>query len=310
MSMRSYKLKSYVPEESFLLGKDARFCRAAFEDCFVLDVNSVPTVIAACKEGDISGLSMSDTASLLHLFDGNAEPVILSIPRGTLIVYPAWQHLKFGLAFLLRGDIKSVEKAYQNAQRYAFSMIFDADETEEKDAQTSLARKLCTLSFYMEHLFGAKRETNVMAHILMIANLVGCRLHETSLSHTSVTLDELELDRLSAYLCCTFMTMRRYNGRILATDQKVEKSTHGPLNYGLKIQQSVRGRVARPTPFDLPTSEDVATFSTHPDFANYQIKESDGAISLHLPLRQKALLSSIAAYSTQTEITITLFPLN
>ena len=68
--------------------------------------------------------------------------------------------------------------------------------------------------------------------------------------------------------------------------------------------------MAKPTPFDLPTSEEVATFSTHPAFANYQIKESDGTISLHLPLRQKALLSSIAAYSTQTEITITLFPLN
>ena len=308
--MRSYKLKSYVPEENFLLGKDARFCRAAFENCFVLDLGSIPTVIAACKEGDISGLSMSDMASLLHLFNGNAEPLILSVPRGTLIVYPAWQHLKFGLAFLLRENVQAVEKAYQNAQRYAFSMVFDADETEEKDAQTSLARKLCTLSFYMEHLFGAKRETNALAHILMIANLVGCHLHETSLSHTNVTLDELELDRLSAYLCCTFMTMRRYNGKILATDQNDEFSTHAPLNYGLKIQQSVRGRVARPTPFDLPTSEDVATFSTHPAFANYQIKESDGTISLHLPLRQKTLLSSIAAHGTQTELTITLFPLN
>ena len=149
-----------------------------------------------------------------------------------------------------------------------------------------------------------------MAHIVMIANLVGCRLHETSLSHMNITLDELELDRLSAYLCCTFMTMRRYNGKILATDQKVEKSTHEPLNYGLKIQQSVRERLTMPTAFDLPTSEDVATFSTHPSFANYQIKESDGTISLHLPLRQKTLLSSIAAHGTQTELTITLFPLN
>lgn len=308
--MRSYKLKSYVPEENFLLGKDARFCRAAFENCFVLDLGSIPTVIAACKEGNITELSMSDMASLLHLFNGNAEPLILSVPRGTLIVYPAWQHLKFGLAFLLRENVQVVEKAYQNAQRYAFSMFFDADESEEKDAQTSLERKLCTLSFYMEHLFGAKRETNVMAHILMIANLVGCRLHETSLSHMNITLDEIELDRLSAYLCCTFMTMRRYNGKILATDQNDEFSTHASLNYGLKIQQSVRERLTMPTAFDLPTSEDVATFSTHPAFANYQIKESDGTISLHLPLRQKTLLSSIAAYSTQTEITITLFPLN
>ena len=308
--MRSYKIESYVPEETFLSGKDARFCRAAFENCFVLDLGSIPTVIAACKEGDITELSMSNMASLLHLFNGNAEPLILSVPRGTLIVYPAWLHLKFGLAFLLRENVKAVEKAYQNAQRYAFSMFFDADETEEKDAQKSLERKLCTLSFYMEHLFGAKRETNVMAHILMIANLVGCRLHETSLSHMNITLDELELDRLSAYLCCTFMTMRRYNGRILATDQNDEFSTHAPLNYGLKIQQSVRERLTMPTAFDLPTSEDVATFSTHPAFANYQIKESDGTISLHLPLRQKTLLSSIAAHGTQTELTITLFPLN
>jgi hypothetical protein len=163
-------------------------------------------------------------------------------------------------------------------------------------------------------LFGKDRQSNVMAHILMTANLVGCRVHEMSLSRVNITLDEQELERLCAYLFCVFMTMRRYNGKVSACqeDEKSEnaaKSTHVVQKYGLQIQQSVRERIAKSTAFDLPTEADIASFSTHPAFKDYKIEESDGTFRLHLPLRQKALLSSITASGVQKEITLVLFPL-
>lgn len=319
--MRSYKIESYVPEETFLTGKDARFCRAAFADCFVVDANNDYRIIAACRRGELVGtslakafsISMTDAASLLYLFNGSNDFFILPCPAGTLIVCPAWQRLELALAFFLKEDAQTVEKAYQNAQRYAFSMVFDAEQEREKDPQLDLEIKLCTLKFYMNRLFGAKRETNVTAQILMIANLVGCRLHEVSLSHTSITLDEREVEKLGAYLCCTFMTMRRYNGAISTSDKEEETpdfSTHVLQEYGLQIQQSVREKGTHPAAFDIPSNSEISSFASHPAFADFKTEESEGTLRLHLSLRQKALLSSITARGTEKEIIITLFPLN
>ena len=87
--MRSYKIESYVPEETFLAGKDARFCRAAFEDCFAVDVHNHFDIIAACRKGNLIGksladafsLSLSNVANLVHLFDGDSEFLALPCPK-------------------------------------------------------------------------------------------------------------------------------------------------------------------------------------------------------------------------------------
>lgn len=310
--MRSYKIESYVPEASFLSGKDARFCRAAFEDCFVLDFHNGPAIIASCRGTEQIEASMADTAALLTLFDGKNEFLILPSSRGTLLIYPAWPRLELALAFLLKEDVEEVEKSYQNAKRYAFSQIFETDGDTEINQRLNLEAKLCALEFYRDRLFGNKRETNVVAQILMISNLTGCKLHEMSLSRTNVTLDEREMEMLSAYLCCVFMTMRRYNGKVTTTDKTEENTdflTHVPQEYGLQIQQSVREIATRPTNFDLPSQADISSFATHPAFKNYKIEESGGVFRLCLSLKQKTFLSSIAARGNGQELILTLFPL-
>ena len=311
--MRSYKIESYVPEQNFYQGKDARFWSAAFEDCFVMDLHYGPNIIASCRGTDAIELSLSSTANLLTLFAVN-EPFVLPCKKGTLLIYPAWRHLEFALAFLFKESPQTVEKAYQTAQRYAFSTIFDADNKKDNSPQTELEAKLCMLHFYMSRLFGDKRETNAAAHILMIANLIGCRLHEMSVSRIDATLDEREMERLDAYLFCTFMTMRRYNGKVSALPDGDSDKTDGNLQhvlqeYGLRIQQSVREKITKPTVFDLPSQTDIESFAKHPAFASYQITEEDGTVCLHIPLKQKAVLSSISSRGAQRKMTVVLFPI-
>ena len=163
--MRSYKIESYVPEATFFSGKDARFCRAAFEDCFVLDLHNGPAIIASCRGTEQIETSMADTAALLTLFDGKNEFLILPSSRGTLLVYPAWPRLELALAFLLKEGVEEVEKSYQNAERYAFSQIFERDGNTEINQRLSLEAKLCALRFYTNRLFGVERETNITAQI-------------------------------------------------------------------------------------------------------------------------------------------------
>ena len=310
--MRSYKIESYVPEETFLAGKDARFCRAAFENCFVIDFSNGIKIIASCKEVDKIKTSMADVANVLAQPLDKKEFCILPSSAGTLLIYPAWQGLALSLAFLFKESVEEVEKAYQNAKRYAFSMVFDADDKSEINQRFNLETKLCVLDFYVKHLFGDERETNVTTQILMLANLVGCRLHKTSVSRISVNIDEREMEKISAFLCCAFMTMRRYNGRISTADETTENPSifaHVPQEYGIHIQQSIKERTARPTPFDLPNKADFASFATHPAFANYRIEETDGELRIHLPIKQKAFLSSVPACGREQELTLTLFPL-
>lgn len=317
--MRSYKIKSYVPEKTFLSGKDARFCRAAFENCFVVDIYNNERIIAAGSKGELIGqslakaFSLSHTASLLNLFNGSNEFLTLPSCEGTLLVYPAWHCLGLALVFHLKECAENVEKAYQNAKRYAFSMLFDSEAETKTNQRLNLELKLCTLEFYISRLFGDKRETNVTAQILMIANLVGCRLHEMSVAGVNATFDEQEIERLGAYLCCVFMTMRRYNGKISTTTETEENAaflTHAPQEYGIRIQQSVRERVTKFTAFDLPAQSDIEHFATHPAFLSYKIEETDGVLRLHLPIKQRALLSSVATRGRETELTLTLFPLS
>ena len=306
--MRSYKIESYVPEENFLSGKDARFCRTAFENAFVIDV-SKGTVIASTKKEHEIELSMSDVAELLTLFEGDKEFLTLPHAHGTLLVYPAWRHIGLCLGFLFRESAEEIEKALKNAQRYAFSTVFDDDNINQ---QLSLKFKLCVLQFYIEHLFGAKRETNATAQILMLANLLGCRLHEMSVSRVNVTLDERELEKLSAFLACAVMTMRRYNGRISASDESPENTrflTHVPQEYGICIQQNVKERIIRHSPFDVSSQTDVAVFATHPAFADYRIEDVDRTIRMHLPIKQKVLLSSLSTPKSERELVLMLFPL-
>ena len=315
MIMRSYKIESYVPEENFLRGKDARFCRAAFEDCFVVDVHKGIRVIASTRGEKNLEVSMADAANLLTRERGKKEILILPSSHGTLLFYPAWQSLGLSLAFFLPESPEEVEKAYQNAKRYAFSMVFNNEADEENNQNQQLETKLCVLDFYINSLFGDKRETNITAQILMLANLVGCRLHETTVSRMSINFDEREAEKISAFLCCVFMTMRRYNGRISTYDETADNSlnsTHVPQEYGICIQQSIKERITKEitktTLFDVPKQTDTAGFATHPAFSDYRIEEVDGAIRMHLPVKQKAFLSSVSMRGREQEITLTLFP--
>ena len=311
--MKSYKIESYVPEKDFLLGKDARFCRTAFEDAFVIDLDGKPSVIASLTGKNCLDVSMADAASLLTLFCGDCAFLLMPSSRGTLLIYPAWKGLGFGLAFLFGEDVEKIEKTYQNAQRYAFSTVFGADSDTKINQQLSLENKLSVLHFYMTRLFGESRETNAAAHVLMLANLFGCRLHETSLLCADATLDERELEKFDAFLSCVFMTMRRYNGEISAaagSNTSNANLMHVSQEYGVRIQQSLRKSTARNTSFGCLERADVASFAEHPAFKNYQIEESDGTFRLYIPLKKKAHLSSLFGQSMQKELIITLIPLH
>lgn len=313
MIMYNYKIESYVPEKSFLSGKDARFCRAAFEDCFVIDLRTPIRIIASCRENNTLDLSMADMAALLMMNGACDKPLMLPCPRGTLLIYPAWQALEMALAFLFKDPIEKIEKAYQNAQRYAFSMIFDTDEQKENSLFADLENKLCVLQFYMRNLFGKDRQVIASAHVLMLANLVGCQLHEMSVLRANITLNESELEKLGAFLACTFMTMRRYNGSVLASPKTKENTAFLPYveqKYGICIEQSMRQSIAKTDAFSLPSPTAFANFITHPVFANYRIEESDGSLRLHIPLNQKAILSSFSARRSRNEMVVLLFPIN
>lgn len=307
--MKKYTIQSYVPEENLLLGKDARFCRTAFEDCFVVDLHHTPNIIASCRGTKQIETSMAGTAALITLFEEKDKILILPCPHGTLLVYPAWPHLEMALAFLVKESVEEVEKAYQNAQRHAFSVIFTP---EGEPTNQSIETKLCVLDFYMKRLFLEGHQVNVAAQILMLANLLGCRLHEMSVSRLNVTLDEREAQTLSAYLACTFMTVRRQSGEVAASvegDKSPAILTHVEQEYGIRIQQTLKKRIEKAATRETFQTRETAPFQQHPAFQNYQIEENDTAFHIHIPLCKKATLSSFASIAGESEIVIFLFPL-
>ena len=214
------------------------------------------------------------------------------------------------LAFLVKESTTEVEKAYQNAQRHAFSTVFTPDGEPQNP---SLETKLCVLDFYMKRLFPEGHQVNVAAQILMLANLLGCRLHEMSASRVNITLDEREAQTLSAYLACTFMTMRRHPGEVAASvegDKNPAILTHVEQEYGIRIQQTLKKRFEKATACETFCGQEDAPFQHHPAFQNYQTEASDTVRHIHIPLRKKATLSSFASIGGESEILLSLFPLS
>ena len=208
--IRSYKIKSYVPEKSFLSGKDARFCRAAFEDCFVVDFHNEPSIIASCRGTKQIETSMADTAALLTLFSGKNEFLMLPCSLGTLLIYPAWPHLEIALAFLLKEEPEKVEKAYQNAKRYAFSTFFDTKEEYDKSPFEKLETKIHALDFYMRH-FRRCYGTSLLhfflqLFIILLCLITLCMIFSFFFSHICILICLTGLTGLIAlilwFLCC------------------------------------------------------------------------------------------------------------
>lgn len=318
--MRYFKIEQYVSEDIFFENKNDLLHKAAFADCFVVDICNEARILAACRSKPLTGrflcdalaLSAKDKAALLDLFHAKQTPLTLACDRGTLLCFPAWHSLDLSLVFLLEADLQTVEKRLKNAPRHANSPLFQKAEEQELITSQAIEKQLQTILFYTERLFGKEKEGNVVAQILMIANLVGCKLHKVSVERISTSISERELDSFSAYLFCALLTMRHFSGEISAVDsadQNFDFSAHAVQKYGLRIQQTTLSCVQKSTKFDTPQKEDVASFLHHPAFSAYRIEESEGGVCLTLPIGCGAVVFSLSAKTPTRAVKITLFPI-
>ena len=134
--MRYFKIEQYVSEDVFFENKNDFLHKAAFADCFVVDICNEARILAACRSKPLTGrflcdalaLSTKDKAALLDLFHAKQTPLTLACDRGTLLCFPAWRSLELALVFLLEADLQTVEKCLKNAPRHANSPLFEKAE--------------------------------------------------------------------------------------------------------------------------------------------------------------------------------------
>ena len=315
--MRYFKIQQYVSEDVFFENKNNLLHTAAFADCFVIDIHNDTKILAAYRESawienplwKAFALPESEKCALANLFHAKQDSLLLACHRGTLLCFPAWKTIGLALVFLLDADLQTVEKCFKNAQRSVNSPLFEKTETPKTNNGEAIQKQLQTILFYTERLLGKEKEKNVVAQILMIANLAGCKLHKVAVEQISTLIYEREFECFSAYLFCVLLTMRRFSGNISASDNlgKADFSTHVVPEYGLYIQQTAIPQMQKSTKFDTPTKEDVASFLHHPAFTRYQTEEKNGGICLTLPVGYSKTVFSLSTKTLTRAIKITLF---
>ena len=123
----------------------------------------------------------------------------LPIPAPTLLAL---------LRYLRRDDI-AVSPAVR--ARYPDTALPDGEICED----------VTRLFYYVDRIFddGTRFRIGLWSRMLLIAEFVGCRLDETGLSVTPPPLSCGDTARLTAFLLCAMLDLRRMDGRIRAENR-------------------------------------------------------------------------------------------
>ena len=62
--MRYFKIEQYVSEDVFFENKNDLLHKAAFADCFVVDICNEARILAACRSKPLTGCSLCDALAL------------------------------------------------------------------------------------------------------------------------------------------------------------------------------------------------------------------------------------------------------
>ncbi len=315
------KVKSYVPENTFFEAKEAHVRRRAFSNCLVVNLVDGARIVAGLQASTPVGRSLFDVFSFSDenakafsgIFSDTKTPLLFPCQNGSLLAVGAWPRLQLALVFCLDEKMEIAQRAYQNAQRRAFSNEHTLGQQGCVNEEENAEKGICEILHYVRHLFGEECEKGVAAQVLMIANLMGCRLHEISATCARLRVSDWDLQRMGAYLTCVFMTLRRFGGNVGVfeenADEKAVFSTHAPQQaYGLCIEQNTQ-RLHTEKNNARPSTELFESFATLPCFSDLEIETKEEGFTLHLPLYRGGPLGAVPFMGRARTLSFTFFPI-
>jgi len=214
-----FDLNSYLPESLLMRDKDQDHIRLSSEACAVLDPFDGYRVIACRGQGLSVGERFLPIRSLppaeqrfLDASLGQREHIFLQ--NGKLAVLLFSDFLSFTglcLAILPQGDARAIRRVLHFLGRDAFrSAPEHAEESVTPHAgDDALCRHMAELFYYLDRIGKPSASVDLRTRVQWLCNFTGIRLRDTRLPALSVSLTRAEEVRLTVFLLCLFLSLRR-----------------------------------------------------------------------------------------------------
>ncbi len=222
-------IKSYIPEDFFTAAKHTQSVRRCFEDLVIVDpADRYRAVTWRCHTDTKGGrflpkreieasefdflertLPFSDRAVLADR-SGRAVLVWADLLQSAGVLVFMRPHLSAGRVALALGQMERRD--------LPLSPRMQAQEKPAKTLDTTENSILAEQLFYMDRIMKHDISCGIWAHSVTVANFVGCFLKRVSPGIDRLLISDTDAKRLTAFLLCAFLSLRRRDGSYMAAD--------------------------------------------------------------------------------------------
>lgn len=300
------RLEAYVPERVFFEGKNLASERLCQEEAAVIDVASGYRLLVRHRLADEQGNDLFSAFGIgrsertfLERSLGGHKRLLLHGDCGEVLILADWIS-ETGLLLALRlPEMRGVFRqalGLMRREEIVFSPFVGEAPQGSAAAIDAAIEHLSELFFYLDRILSPDRSIGLMTRVSLIGSFVGCRVFGEALPVDFPALQSRDTARLSAFLLCSLITLRRQNNPVIATGEgnAVMHRTFGcRLDYGEPECDSDGAQVASPDAVSRVTKRPHAdwreteldfSFLEHEAFREYAVEWKQGSLSLQAPL--------------------------
>ena len=284
------RVESYIPELLYFQNKHQSGTRRIREDLAVLDGAQDLCVLAGRgripRQGEplaaLCGLPREELSFLRRALPSSRCVALLGASGVVLLFSELLGESGMLLAVLPHAEAGDCLRALSYIEEpITLSPALSALTPTDPDEET--VELLREIFFYTSRILNKTANVGSWTRILLLANLVGCRIDETSLPTQELPVASRDLAGLIAFLFCVLLTLRQRDGRVGALCDVPEKDRH----YVYRVSfESLPDRKEKPS--DVAFRHTDFPFLSHPAFRNISLQGSADGIQLEMILPQAA----------------------
>ena len=304
----TYTVSSYLPESTFLEGKQhlgARICR---EDCAVIDVFQNYTILASrgfdlpvgADFRQVLGMKSATKRSLSRVLQDNQQ-IILSANGTPWLLFTHWIP-NSGLLLAIRPNCLfcAIPEALAvlNRSDFVFLSAASGKKPSSEDCKTAyevLADILYQVSFLLpcDNSYTADR---LIAHVAAFAGY--CVDFETVSALAGFRADPQTMQRLVPFLLCSFLYLRGKNGSLTA-----EQAPH-TVTLRCRVALCNHTRASKSAPQEPPI------FANTVGLRGCEIQDQTDNLQITFSLPSGKQHLSASSFEGMQRITLSLFPID
>ncbi|MBQ2735159.1 MAG: hypothetical protein IJF33_04935 [Clostridia bacterium] len=288
-----HHVESYIPELQYFQSKQQSGARLIHEDLAVLDATKDLRVLAGrgrlMHHGEplasLCGLPREEITFLHRSLPSAFCTALLSACGVVLIFGDLLKESGTLLAVVPHAEAAEVIRALAYVDEpIVKSPALSAQAVSEIYTNEEVCEQIQEIFFYVSRILKKNANIGIWTRTLLLANLVGCRIDETTLPTQELPIANVDFAKLVAFVFCVFLVLRQKDGRVGAACESTSAASM-PYSYQVSFEPIPDRKQQMPTPLsgqvDFP-------FLSHPAFRSFSMHSTADGVFLEAILPQAA----------------------